>query len=82
MSSLENGLKVAVLTQSANFFFLTPKSYWIPKSYDEHSRQVKYESPPPPPPPGLKARQRHGGKGSWVDSARLDSSLWSNFFID
>ena len=55
MSRLENGLKVTVLTQSAiNSFFpdtlkVTGSTISTPKSYDEHSRQVKYGSPPPPP---------------------------------
>ena len=52
MSLLENGLKVAVLTQSANFFFpdtlrVTGSAMSTPKSYDEHPRQVRYGSPPP-----------------------------------
>ena len=55
MSGLENGLKVTVLTQSAINFFssdtlkVTGSTISTPKSYDEHSRQVKYGSPPPPP---------------------------------
>ena len=62
MSRLENGLKVTVLTQSAiNSFFpdtlkVTGSTISTPKSYDEHSRQVKYGSPPPSPAgttPGL-----------------------------
>ena len=53
MSRLENGLKVTVLTQSANFSSWHPEvtgcTISVPKSYDEHPRQVKYGSPPPPP---------------------------------
>ena len=54
MSSLENDLKVTVLTQSAIFFLpdtlkVTGFTISTPKSYDEHPRQVKYGSPPPPP---------------------------------
>ena len=53
MPRLENGLKVTVLTQSANFFLpdtlkVTRSTVSTPKSYDEHPRQVKYGSPPPP----------------------------------
>ena len=53
MSRIENGLKVTVLTQSANFFLpdtlkVTGSTISTPKSYDEHPRQVKYGSPPPP----------------------------------
>ena len=55
MSRLENGLKVTVLTESANFFLpdtlkVTGSTISTPKSYDEHPRHVKYGSPPPPPP--------------------------------
>ena len=47
MSRLENGLKVTVLTKSANFFLpdtlkVTGSTISTPKSYDEHPRQVKY----------------------------------------
>ena len=53
MSRLENGLKVTVLTESANFFLpdtlkVTGSTISTPKSYDEHPRHVKYGSPPPP----------------------------------
>ena len=50
MSRLENGLKVTVLTQSAiNSFFpdtlkVAGSTISTPKSYDEHSHQVKYGS--------------------------------------
>ena len=51
MSLLENGRKVTVLTQSANFFLpdtlkVTGSTISTPKSYDEHPRPVKYGSPP------------------------------------
>ena len=54
MPRLVNGLKVTVLTQSANFFLpdtvkVTGSTISTPKSYDEHPRQVKYGSPPPSP---------------------------------
>ena len=51
MSRLENGLKHTVLTHSANLFLpdtlkVTGSTISTPKSYDEHSRQVKYGRPP------------------------------------
>ena len=51
MSRLENGLKVIVLTQSANFFLpvtlkVTGSTISTPKSYDEYPRQVSYGSLP------------------------------------